>query len=436
MKWAIAGILLLIVAVTLQSYFLIWAALLAAGIWQLGRRATLAWTEGLFGRRKVSTLEGEIGDVVTVQVEMENRGRWPVLWTLCEDLLPQLPGGRERNWLSTDGAHAGVLQLAAGQKQLWEYRLKCHRRGYYQLGPLVMETGDVLGMERRFKVLCDPVWLLVRPELLTLAGYDVESRRPIGEIVMTHRLFEDPTRTSGVRQYQAGDPLNRVHWRATARTGTLQSRVFEPTSLAGANLLIDFHRDSFPARDEPMRSELAITAAASIANLLYEMNQQLGLLSNGRDAVDRIRAEGWQGDSRTRNEARASAGMVGQSDRLRPVHIAASKSPERLSLILDQLARLELTDGLKLDQLVAGNPGRLARDATVIAIVSSLDEAAAEALLALRRRGMAVTAIVNVWDEDDFVRSSGLLIAQSIRVHQLRDRDSITTICQRLAALS
>ncbi len=436
MKWTVAATLLLIVAVTLQLHFLIWAALLAAGIWQLARLVTRTWTDGVAGRRKVSTLEGEVGDVVTVRVELENKGRWPVLWTLCEDLLPPLPGGREKNWLSTDGTHAGVLQLSAGQKQLWEYQLKCHRRGYYQLGPLVMETGDVLGMERRFRVLCDPVWLLVRPELLTLAGYDVESRRPIGEMVMTHRLFEDPTRTSGVRQYQPGDPLNRVHWRATARTGTLQSRVFEPTSLAGANLLIDFHRDSFPAKDEPARSELAITAAASIANLLSEMNQQLGLLSNGRDAVDRIRAEGWRGDSRTRNEARASAGMTDQSDRLQPVHIAASKSPERLSLILDQLARLELTNGLKLDQLVVGNSSRLARDATVIAIVSSVDEAAAEALLALRRRGLAVTAIVNVWDDDDFIRSSGLLITQSIRVHQLRDRDSITTICQRLAAVN
>ena len=36
--------------------------------------------------------------------------------------------------------------------------------------------------------------------------------------------------------------------------------------------------------------ELAITAAATLANAVYEMGQQIGLVTNGRDAVDRMRA--------------------------------------------------------------------------------------------------------------------------------------------------
>ena len=55
-------------------------------------------------------------------------------------------------------------------------------------------------------------------------------------------LFEDPTRLAGVRLFQQGDPLNRVHWRATARTGQLHSRVYENSRVAGASLLLDFHR--------------------------------------------------------------------------------------------------------------------------------------------------------------------------------------------------
>ena len=66
-----------------------------------------------------------------------------------------------------------------------------------------------------------------------LAGYDIASRRPIGEIRIQHRLYEDPTRIAGVRRYEAGDPLNRVHWRATARTGQLHSKVYESSTMAG-----------------------------------------------------------------------------------------------------------------------------------------------------------------------------------------------------------
>jgi hypothetical protein len=56
---------------------------------------------------------------------------------------------------------------------------------------------------------------------VALEGYNLSSRRPIGEIRLAHRLFEDPTRMAGVRPYQQGDPLNRIHWRATARTGAI-----------------------------------------------------------------------------------------------------------------------------------------------------------------------------------------------------------------------
>ena len=115
------------------------------------------------------------------------------------------------------------------------------RRGYYQIGPLVLETGDLFGLHRRYRVATEPHFLLVCPQVLPLAGYDIASRRPIGEVRMTYRLFEDPTRIAGVRGYEPGDPLNRVHWRATARTGMLHSKVYEPSTVAGATLLLDFH---------------------------------------------------------------------------------------------------------------------------------------------------------------------------------------------------
>ena len=60
--------------------------------------------------------------------------------------------------------------------------------------------------------------------------------RPIGDVRMTHKLFEDPTRIAGVREYQYGDPLSRVHWKATARHGRMVSR--EDTWERSARLVI------------------------------------------------------------------------------------------------------------------------------------------------------------------------------------------------------
>src|SRR5207248_9232431 len=128
------------------------------------------------------------------------------------------------------------------------------------------------------------------------------SKRPIGEVRMTYRLFEDPTRISVVQAYERCDPLNRVHWRATARTGLLHSKVYEPSTVAGATLLMEFHTAAHERKHEPHRSELAVTAAASIANAVYLLGQQIGLVTNGRDAADRIRQDGWASDHRSRQE--------------------------------------------------------------------------------------------------------------------------------------
>ena len=129
---------------------------------------------------------------------------------------------------------------------------------------------------------------MVYPSVVPLPGYDIASRRPIGEIRLTHRLFEDPTRIAGVRYYQPGDPLNRVNWAATARTGVLHCKVYDPSTIAGPPSC-SISTAQFPTRNEPGRSELAVTTASALANAVYLIGQPIGLITNGRDAADRIR---------------------------------------------------------------------------------------------------------------------------------------------------
>ena len=249
---------------------------------------------------------------------------------------------------------------------------------------------------------------------------------------MSHRLFEDPTRIAGVRGYQSGDPFNRIHWRATARTGVLHSKIYEPSTVAGATILLDFHQQSFAAADEPVRSELAVTAAASLAGALSQMGQQVGLITNGRDAAERIRREGWSHEQvRTRRQAQA-AGDEQENHRLRPVIVATRRSNIQLRQILETLARVEKSAGLPLAQLIHESASRMPHSATVIALLTSVTTEAAIALGNLRRRGMAVTAIVNVYDEYDFARVAGPLVAERIEVRQLRDRAGIARMCQKL----
>jgi uncharacterized protein (DUF58 family) len=311
------------------------------------------------------------------------------------------------------------------------YQIEFKVRGYYQVGPLVLESGDLFGLHRRYRVGTAPHFVLVYPKVVPLQGYDLASRRPIGEVRLTHRLYEDPTRIAGVRAYEQGDSLNRIHWRATARTGLLHSKVYEPSTIAGATILLDFHKAGYPGRNEPHRSELAVTTATSLAHAVSLMGQQVGLVTNGRDAADRIRQEGWAHDYRSRTEALASAAVTEESDRLQPIVVPTRRGVEQFQRILETLARVELTDGLTLSQLIVETTGRIPRDATVVVVLGAVPPETALALGNLRRRGQAVTAVLIIFDENAYEDAFGRLLAERIDVRHVRDEAGLVEMCQQ-----
>jgi uncharacterized protein (DUF58 family) len=430
MKWFLGALAVLVVALVFRVGLVAYAMYALLGVMLLGRFLARTWSENLSARRECNRLSANIGERVAVVITIENTGSLPIAWLLVEDLLPRHALIYDPPNLRVDGRRLHLAMFNRRGRKTVYYQLTCNRRGYYQIGPLVLETGDLFGLHRRYRVATEPHFLLVYPKVHPLSGFDVASRRPIGEVKMSYRLFEDPTRMSGVRRYEAGDPLNRVHWRATARTGVLHSKLYEPSTVAGATLVLDFHQSSFAERHEPYRSELAVTAAASLANAVFEMGQQVGLVTNARDAADRIRQQGWDFDIRSREAARRAASMLATTDRLRPLVVETRRGAEQLMRILETLARAELTDGLEMAQLVAETASRLPRDATVIAILTAVTPETAVALGNLRRRGFAVTAIVNVFEDREYAEAAGMLLVEQIESRHLRDEDAVSAICR------
>ncbi|MBN2292145.1 MAG: DUF58 domain-containing protein [Pirellulales bacterium] len=430
MRWFLITAALLLVAMVFQLGLLAYAMYALLAVMLLSRVMARQWAENLEGARECNRVAVNVGEKVAVLVSVTNAGKLPVAWVLMEDLLPRDAIIARPAKIQMHGKRLHLAMLPGGKTRTFPYQVEFRQRGYYQIGPLVLETGDLFGLHRRWHMAARPHFVLVYPEVLALEGYDLASRRPIGEVRMTHRLYEDPTRIAGVRTYQAGDPLNRVHWRATARTGELHSKVYEASSVAGATILLEFNEGAYDPRHEPYRSELAVTATASLANALYQMDQQVGLVTNGRDAVDRIRREGWDPDPRTRKAAQRSVEMLDHSDRLRPQVVPTCRGPEQLTRILESLARVELTDGLDLAALIGETASRMPRDATILAILPTVSPTAACALGNLRRQGRAVTAIVIAYEDYEFEKTAGWLAAEGIETRQLRNREALPNVCR------
>lgn len=430
-KWYAGAGVLLAAALVLRMGLLAYAMYALLGLMVVTRLAARLWTDGLTARRRCDRQNARIGDSVQVSLTIRNQGKLPVPWVLVEDVLAAKALHSQPPRLRVEGKRMKLSMLGLGGETKLRYEIIFDMRGYYQIGPLVLESGDLFGLHRRFRVATEPSFVLVYPKVIPLEGYELASRRPMGEIRIMHRLYEDPTRIAGVRHYQAGDSLHRVHWRATARTGTLHSKVYEPSTIAGATIVLDFHQAGYAACGEPMRSELAVTAAASLANAVYQLGQQVGLVTNGRDAVDRIRTEGWEHDYRTRQAARAGAEMSERSERLQPLAVETRRGPEQLMRILETLARVELTDGLDFGSLVVESADRMPLDATIIAVLGNVSPETALALGGLRRRGYAVSAILVLLEGNDLETAWGRLIAEGVDVHRCWDEASLAALCRQ-----
>ncbi len=436
MKWLLAALALLILGLIFKLGLLVYGMYVLLGVLLVNRYLAWEYTGHLTAMRSCDQESVQIGECVQVEVSVLNLGHLPVPWVLMEDALPLEALRQHPPRLQVQGATLALAQIKPQKDATLSYEVRFLMRGYYQFGPLLLESGDLFGLHRKYRVVTAARYVLVYPKVVPLEGYDVASRRPVGEVRISLRLFEDPTRIAGVRPYEMGDPLNRIHWRATARTGLLHSKVCEPSCIAGATLVLDFHVASFQVRNILNRSELAITTAASLANAVYQMGEQVGLVTNGRDAAERARLEGGLREFRTRAVARADANAQQRSNRLQPLMVETQKGAAQLDRILRTLARLELTDGFTLPELVAEAASRIPRDATVIAILPSVSEEAAIALGNLRRSGYAVTAVlVILGDESEYFdwaeppEWAGRLLSEGIQFRRVDDEESLSRLC-------
>ncbi|MBC8001918.1 MAG: DUF58 domain-containing protein, partial [Opitutaceae bacterium] len=196
--------MLLTVGLVLQLGLLVYAMYVLIALLLLTRYLAQTWIENIVVTRVGDRATAEIGDEFEVRVTVHNQGRWRVPWLIVEESLPRAAMTQNPR-LRVKGRTLQLWQLPAGSAKQLSYRVRIDMRGLYQLGPLLIESGDLFGLHRRYRIATEPHFVLVLPRTIEMADYDLASRRPMGEVRISHRLFEDPTRINGVRPYQIGD---------------------------------------------------------------------------------------------------------------------------------------------------------------------------------------------------------------------------------------
>ncbi len=344
--------------------------LTTAGISRLWDRWSLARVSY---SRELSQTRAFPGDEIELVIRIANRKPLPLVALLVRDIVPvklELIGHNKR--IDTEGRQVinRMTSLRWYERVAWHYRVRCTARGAYRLGPVQLEGGDPFGFYRSLLELPARTSLIVYPRLLPLEELGLPPRNPLGEL-RARTLIRDPLRTIGVRDYHTDDPLKDVHWSATARTGTLQTRIYEATTSREVAMFLDL--DSFERYwqgvDEEQIERL-ISAAATLAQAGLDEGYAIGLYVNGAPA---------------------------EFERF--VRLPPGRSPAQLARIMETLARLTHYSVTPMARLLRTTTSDLPWGATLLLLSVIQPEETRAALLRQRESGRSV-AWLYLGDED------------------------------------
>jgi uncharacterized protein (DUF58 family) len=326
-------------------FYLVYLAILVVGGSYVLTRLGLSDLEAGYA---VSQLHGHVGDKLKVTYTLRNTSRLPKFWLEIHNPT-SLPGGLPGRAITLGGA----------TERSWLIRASLVRRGHFRIEPLQIQTGDPFGFFEASAAVGQPVSVVVYPRIDPLPLWQIPAAGIEGSRSAPERTLQTTALATTVRPWAPGDSFNRIHWKSTARHGEIQVKEFDLETTADAWIILDLERSSQGGRGDDSTVEVAVRAAASIADKALTENRSVGFTVNGH----------------------------------RMAILPADRGGRQHLKVMQLLAAVEGDGTTPLAEVLLASIGRLRRGMTAIVITSSLNTDWVRPLATLRSRGVASVAV-------------------------------------------
>jgi uncharacterized protein (DUF58 family) len=273
-----------------------------------------------------------------------NQGYFRWRW-LIERRTPQRS---PEQWLET---------VAPGERRAAKLWLVPPRRGRFELAGLQLARRDPLGLVRGLALAPLPDRIIALPRRYRLPPLALAGRRRFqqGGVTLATSVG-DSEEFIGLRDYRPGDPLQRVHWKSTARSGALVVKEYQDEFFERHALVLD----TAIAGTDDASFEEAVSVAASFVYAIDTRECLLDLLFVG-------------GEMRT---------------------YTAGRGQMQLEHMLEVLAGVQMSEAERFGELARAVLAQRARLASCVLVLLAWDEARRSLVQALRRSGLEARVLV------------------------------------------
>ncbi len=263
--------LLLITAFFLPSR--VWNTLLVGigGLFVIAFAWVWLLSRGLHARRRLRFGWVAVGDRLEEEFMLINHGEAPALWV---EVLDQS---------NAPGYTAAVVHSVGIRQDIsWRTAAICTRRGLYHLGPWSIRSSDPFGiflMTRHYPARQE---IIIHPPVHGKLPIPLPVGQSSGRARARRRAWQATVNAASVRDYQPNDPLNRIHWRTSARKGELFVRQFDLDAAGDIWILLDLQAKIQLGQGVESTEETAVLLAASLAARAIRQNRPVGIVSYGQ----------------------------------------------------------------------------------------------------------------------------------------------------------
>jgi uncharacterized protein (DUF58 family) len=259
---------------------LLWAAALGALTGAASAWSRVAWRNVQVSAR-FRPARAFSGETVSLQVRIVNGKRLPLPIVRVNVWLPPGLRSAERRRRATIRGFVRRLSMSGRSEAVLDLPVKVRARGEYWLDRIRLDLSDPFDLAPLSRELRPDADLLIMPEPRIAVPAHVRRLLPFGAPTRASRMFEARERFAGVRPYEPGDPLNRIHWKLTGHAASLQTKLFEPTRSADVLLCLDLAGGE-PFWDSifPELAEDTIGWASFLARQALGAGWRVGLVAN------------------------------------------------------------------------------------------------------------------------------------------------------------
>jgi uncharacterized protein (DUF58 family) len=324
-------------------------------------------------------------EAVELTISVSNNKILPLSWLRFQDSLPVPPITENTLPLPiTDSNDSYILvnsySMNAREEIQRKYILNFPKRGIYKLGPVKYQSGDIFTLYRIEREYSSYNTIVVYPQIYSLDELGLPAKEPFGDLKVRRSLFSDPINTRGIRDYQPQDRFRDVHWKATARRGELQTKIYNPST--GMTLSIFLNVATMPKHWMgffPELMERAVSVAASIANYGMEQRWGIGIYANG---------------------------SFPNSDQ--PIRVPPGRSTNQLMYVLEALAAVTEFATISIDTMLLRESPNLPWGSTIVLVTAVITDETIVALLRLKEAGRRVV-LVSLTQETSTIDQEPLL---------------------------